>query len=171
MKTDLQLQQDVQAELVLEPYVNATQIGVETMLAWSSIAPVDSTKAMVEMGLVALPGQVHWEFEGRTAASGIRHLRGITGASDQITIKQETSASIVKADIYAALKRRAQNDAQMISVEAKGTAVTLSGIAHTWAKWDLASHAAWSAPSVNDVVDKIKVSYRTAIYIRQRLSC
>lgn len=136
-----------------------TARSAENVLAWSSFAPKDSIKVMVEKGWVTLTGQVHWDFERRGAASSVRQLMGVTGVSDQITIKQKVSSTVVKSDIEAALKRRARNDAQMISVDVKGADVTLSGTAHTWAERDLASHAAWSAPGVRNVVDNITVTY------------
>lgn len=131
----------------------------ENVLSWSSYFPADSVKVLVEKGWVTLSGQVHWEFERRGAAELVRHLMGVTGVSDQIAIKQKVSATVVKADIEAALKRRASNDAQMIDVSVTGGDVTLSGTAHNWAERDLASHAAWSAPGVRNVVDNITVTY------------
>jgi osmotically-inducible protein OsmY len=217
MKTDSQLQQDVQAELKWEPSVDAAHIGVtvkdgivtlgghvttysekwhaekaaqrvagvnglaieldvklvgssqrddadiarsvDNVLQWSSFAPTKSIKVLVEKGWVTLSGQVHWEFERLSAASVIRHLLGVTGVSNQITLKKDPSSTVVKADIEAALKRRAQNDAARISVEVSGSKVTLTGTAHNWAERDLASQAAWSAPGVDDVVDNIVVTY------------
>lgn len=217
MKTDSQLQQDVQAELGWEPSVDASHIGitvkegivtlnghvasyaekweaeeaaqrvngvkglavemdvklpgssqrddadiarsVENVLEWSSFGPTGSIKVMVEKGWVTLKGQVRWEFERSGAASVVRHLMGVTGVSNQITLKKHASSTVVKADIEAALKRRAQNDAKQIHVDVNGSTVTLSGNAHNWAERDLASHAAWSAPGVDAVVDNIVVTY------------
>ena len=217
MKTDLQLQQDIQAELAWEPSVDAAHIGVavkdgivtltghvanyaakweaekaaqrvagvkalaveidvelpgssqrddadiarsvENVLEWSSFAPIGAIKVMVEKGWVTLSGEVHWEFERSTAAAVVRHLLGVTGVSDQIALKNPVSAKVVRADIEAALERRAQNDAQRIKVDVNGSKVTLSGTAHNWAERDLASHAAWSAPGVDGVIDNIVVTY------------
>jgi len=132
---------------------------VENMLEWSSYVPRGSVKVVVERGWVTLSGQVRWEFERRGAAAAARYLMGVTGVSDQITIKQNVSPGVIKADIEAALKRRAHNDAEMISVDVKGAEVTLTGTVHTWAERDLAGHAAWSAPGVLNVIDKITVTY------------
>ncbi|MDP4076389.1 BON domain-containing protein [Acidovorax sp. A1169] len=131
----------------------------EDLLTWSSFLPKDSIKVMVEKGWVTLTGQVRWDFERRDVTSSIRKLMGVTGVSDQITIKPGVSATVVKSDIEAALKRRAQSDAELITVDVKGSEVFLSGTAHTWAERDMASHAAWSAPGVQSVVDNIVVTY------------
>ena len=131
----------------------------ENVLSWSSYLPADGVKVLVEKGWVTLTGQVHWEFERQGAAELVRHLMGVTGVSDQIAIQQKVSATVVKADIEAALEHRAHNDAQTIDVSVKGGDVTLSGTAHNWAERDLARQAAWSAPGVHNVVDNVIVTY------------
>lgn len=131
----------------------------ENVLAWSSFLPSDCVKVMVEDGWVTLTGQVAWDFERRGAASSIRQLLGVTGVSDQITLKPKEVTSVVKADIEAAIRRRVHQDAQMIFVDVKGTEVTLSGTSHSWSARDLASDAAWSAPGVRQVVDNIVVTH------------
>lgn len=129
------------------------------LLNWSSMLAKDSIQVMVEKGWVTLTGEVRWDFERREVTSSIRKLMGVTGVSDQITIKPMVSVTVLKSDIEAALKRRAHNDAAMITVNVKGADVYLSGTAHTWAERDLAGHAAWSAPGVQNVVDNIVVTY------------
>jgi osmotically-inducible protein OsmY len=132
---------------------------VENVLEWSSYAPAGSIQVMVEKGWVTLTGKVQWEFERHGATEAVHHLLGVTGVSDQITIKQMVSPAVVKAGIEAALKRRAHADAQVIAVEVKGSDVILSGTAHTWAERDLANNAAWGAPGVTSVVDRITLAF------------
>ena len=81
--------------------------------------------------------------------------------SHQITIKpsNNVTASVVKSDIEASLKRRAVNEASGIKVAVKGTEVTLTGKVPTWAERDAAGSAAWSSPGVTNVVDNIAISY------------
>ena len=217
MKTDLQLQQDVMAELKWEPAVHAEKIGVEVdsgvvtlaghvnsypekwhaeraaqrvsgvkalaveidvklagsdqrndadvarscenVLLWTTYLPKDSVKVMVEGGWVTLSGQVEWGFQRTTAAAAVRYLAGVKGLSDQITIKPGMTASVVKSDIEAALKRRATNEANGIQVAVNGNDVTLTGTVLTWVERDAAESAAWSSPGVRNVVDNIAISY------------
>ncbi len=215
MKTDVQLQQDVSAELKWEPSINAAQIGVEVkdgivtlagqvdsysekmdaetaaqrvtgvkglaieinvklpgeshrkdvdiahaaenVLSWSNYVQPDVVKVMVEKGWVTLSGQVRWDFERRGAAAVIRHLTGVVGVTDQITLKEKVSSKVVKDDIETSLKRRIKNGSDDIVVDVKGTDVTLSGTVHSWSERDLASHAAWNSPGVWNVVDNLVV--------------
>lgn len=216
MKTDKQVQQDVIAELLWEPSVNAGDIGVEVKdgivtlaghvssyaekwdaeraaqrvvgvkalaiemdvnlpgsshrndvdiaravenaLQWSIYVPSDAIKAMVEHGHVTLSGEVHWEYQREAAAKAVRYLMGVTGVSDQITLKPEVSSSVVKSDIEAALKRRAHDEAQKIAVTVKGADVTLSGKVPSWSERNLVRYSAWGTSGVRNVVDNLTVS-------------
>jgi len=132
---------------------------VENVLQWSTGVPHDRIKVKVEGGYLTLSGEVDWEFQRRTAASAVRYLIGVKGVSDQIVIKSKVSSSVVKADIEAALKRRAQTEAKGISVAVQGADVTLSGPVNSWSERDLARQSAWSAPGVRNVVDNMTVAY------------
>jgi osmotically-inducible protein OsmY len=132
---------------------------VENVLQWATYSAADSIKVKVESGWLTLSGEVMWDFQRQSSVNAVRHLLGITGISDQITIKQKVSSTIVKSDIEAALKRRAGKDAQNIFVDVQGTDVTLTGSVHSWSEKDLARNSAWGAPGVRNVVDKMTVSY------------
>jgi len=130
----------------------------ENLLDWTSNVPKDRIKIMVEGGWVTLSGEVDWEYQRQAIARSIRHLMGVVGVSDQITLKPEASLDNVKAGIKAALSRRAQADVQNITVEVFGDRVTLSGTVFSWSERDLAEHSAWCAPGVRSVVDNITIA-------------
>ena len=132
---------------------------VENVLLWTTYLPKDSVKVMVEGGWVTLSGEVQWAFQRATAATAVRYLSGVKGVNDQITIKPGVTASVVKNDIEAALKRRATSEANSIKVAVSGSQVTLSGKVPTWAERDAAGSAAWASPGVSNVVDNIAISY------------
>ena len=132
---------------------------IENMLLWTTYLPNDSVKVIVEDGWVTLSDQVQWGFQRNTAAAAVRYLLGVKGVSDQITIKPGVSASAVKSDIEAALKRRATNEANGIKVAVNGSEVTLTGKVPTWAERDAAGSAAWGTAGVSNVVDNITISY------------
>jgi osmotically-inducible protein OsmY len=131
----------------------------KNILAWTSSLPDDAVKVLVEGGWLTLSGDVEWQFQRQDAADSVRYLSGVTGVSNQIAIKPALSATVVKSDIEAALKRRASADAKTIAVEVKGADVTLSGTVHSWAERDLASLSAWGSSGVRNVVDKMNLVY------------
>ena len=79
--------------------------------------------------------------------------------SDRISIRPRISVTAVKADIEAALRRRANADARSIAVVVNGTEVTLTGSAHSWSERELATDTAWAMPGVANVVNHIEVTY------------
>ena len=119
----------------------------------------NNVKVKVEKGWITLSGDVEWDYQRQSSVSAIRHLPGVTGVSDQITIKPKVTSGLVKSDIEAALKRRAHNDAQKISVDVQGSDVTLTGSVHSWSERVLARDSAWLTPGVRSVVDNMTVSY------------
>jgi osmotically-inducible protein OsmY len=129
---------------------------VQNVLQWTTYLPKDSVKVMVESGYVTLSGDVDWEYQRKQAARAVCNLMGVIGVSNQIAIKPKVSVSAIKSDIEAALKRRALHDAHDISVEIRGSDVTLTGTIHSWSERELAKHSAWSTPGVLNVVDKMK---------------
>lgn len=131
---------------------------VEHALQWSTYVPQDSIKVMVEQGHVTLMGEVHWEYQRAAAAGAVRYLMGVTGVSDQITLRPEVSSSLVKTDIEAALKRRAHDEAQKIAVSVQGADVTLSGKVPSWADRILVRYSAWGTSGVRNVVDNLTVA-------------
>jgi osmotically-inducible protein OsmY len=155
--------------LAIEMQVKLSQLGKRTdadiagsaknILSWMSSLPADAVKVMVEDGWLTLSGNVEWQYQRQDAAHAVRYLVGVTGVSNQIAIKPSLSAIVVKSDIEAALKRRANADARDIVVDVKGSDVTLTGTVHNWAERDLATRAAWGSTGVRSVVDKMNLVF------------
>ena len=131
----------------------------DNALEWMTYLPKDSVKVMVEGGWITLSGEVDWQYQRQTAAMRVRHLMGVTGVSDQISLRPQVFLNAVKSGIEAALKRRAHADAQLISVEVNGADVTMSGTVHSCSERELARHSAWCTPGVQHVVDNINVAH------------
>jgi osmotically-inducible protein OsmY len=217
MKTDIQLQSDVLAELAWEPSIQSEEIGVEVkggvvtltghvstyseklaaeraalgvpcvkaiaveidvrlpgsnirtdgdiartvenVLQWTTGVPKNSVKIMVEAGQVTLLGEVNWDYQRKAAVDAVRNLTGVNGVSNLIAIKPAVSVPLVKADIEAALMRRARKDSNSISVSVNGNDVILSGTVHDWSERDLAAQAAWGTPGVRTVTNNTTVTY------------
>jgi osmotically-inducible protein OsmY len=114
---------------------------------------------LVEGGWLTLSGDVEWQYQRQDVAASGLNLSGVTGVSNQIAVKPSLSASVVKLDIEAALKRRAGADAKTIKVEVEGADVTLTGAVHSWAERDLATRSAGGSAGVRNVVDRMNLVY------------
>ncbi len=131
---------------------------VEHALTWSAGLPANRVQAMVEKAWVTLTGDVDWEYQRQGAQAAVRYLVGISGVSNDITLKPSAAQCAVQADIEAALQRRATADAKRIQVEVQGDKVTLRGNVRSWEERTTARYAAWSTGGVRDVVDHLDAS-------------
>lgn len=125
---------------------------------WSTSIPDDAVQVKVQKGWVTLTGKVEWQYQKSAATDTVRDLAGVIGVSNQIEIKQRASAFDVKKRIEDALKRNAEIEAQAIKVNIlDGGKVTLEGRVHAWSERSAAERAAWSAPGVNTVEDRLTI--------------
>ena len=58
----------------------------EDALAWTSSLPQRGVQVMVENGWVTLRGELDCEFQRQVADRAVRHLMGVTGMSDLMTL-------------------------------------------------------------------------------------
>jgi osmotically-inducible protein OsmY len=126
-------------------------------LSWNFAVPKDRIQLSVSKGWLTLDGEVEWHYQKRAAADAVRNLRGVRGVTNDIVVQPKVVAGDVKEKIEAALKRNAEVDAQKINVEATGSEVTLTGAVRSWSEREDAVNAAWSAPGVTRVVDRIAI--------------
>jgi osmotically-inducible protein OsmY len=215
MKTDAQLQREIQDELVWDPHVDHAGIGVavhngivtlsgfvgnyaqkevventvkkivgvkgiaeelivrlpgdlktsDTEIAerivelfkWDVGIPADKIIVEVERHWVTLSGTVDWHYQRDLARRAAGRISGVMGVSNLITVRQQPSPSNIKDLITASFKRTIEADADSIRVTTDGGTVKLEGKVHSWHERQLAERAAWSAPGVARVDDKIAV--------------
>ena len=124
-------------------------------LKWNVYKLSDLVTIKVENGFITLTGEVPWHFERDSAEYTVKYLAGVKGVFNKICIRPSISMNEVKTDIERALKRRAHEQAQEISVDINGNEVTLGGKVHDWKEKSLAIDAAWSVPGVARVIDKM----------------
>ena len=130
---------------------------------WNWEVPNDKIKVKVEAGWVTLEGELHWNYQREAAQKAVKNLLGVTGVSNNITIKSETLDSIEKKDIEDALRRNWSIDDEDIDVDVSEHNVTLSGTVNSWYQKDEAGRIAWNAPGVWTVNNELEVDYQYAL--------
>jgi osmotically-inducible protein OsmY len=131
-----------------------------SVLLWNAAVPKDAIKAKVTKGWVTLSGAVEWPFQRYTAERTISHLIGVKGVINEIEIKPSRTVvtAEVKTGIESALKRSAEVEARRIHVEVRGSTVVLTGTVSSWPERNAAERAAWAAPGVSKVENKVLIS-------------
>jgi osmotically-inducible protein OsmY len=127
-------------------------------LEWDAMVNVDNLDVTVSKGWVTLKGSVDWQFQKTDAERVVSRLIGVKGVTNLLTIKPRVTQSDVKQKIEQALVRSAQTDASKITVEVDGSKVILKGTVRAYAEKQEAERAAWAAPGVTSVDNRITVS-------------
>ena len=128
-------------------------------LEWDVQVPHDKIKMTVRDGWVTLEGDAEWQYQKTAAERTVHFLIGVTGVTNLIAVKPHYASSFdVSGKIDEALRRRAEFDAGRITVEAHDGSVTLKGTVSSYAERRDAERAAWSAPGVTKVDDRIAVT-------------
>jgi osmotically-inducible protein OsmY len=116
--------------------------------------------AKADSGLVTLTGAAAWQYQREEAEFVVGNVPGVVDVDNQITlITPPPKAGDVKQAIERAFQRNASLDAEGLSVTTRGNTVLLSGAVSSWGEREAAVAAAWAAPGVAAVEDRIVVEY------------
>jgi osmotically-inducible protein OsmY len=126
-------------------------------LEWNTLVPKSRITVSVRDGWLTLRGTLDWQYQKDAAARALRDLLGVKGITNDIAVQPHVKSTDVRAKIEAAFKRSAEIDARRINVIAADGKVILTGTVHSWAERQEAERAAWAAPGVAGVEDRLTV--------------
>lgn len=127
-------------------------------LKWSTMVPSDKITVTVANGWLTLKGTVDWQYQRDAAFRTVRDLTGVKGVTNSVTLKTHVKSIDVRDKIEAAFKRSAEVDARRVNVTALDGKVILSGNVHSWFERQEAERAAWAAPGVTQVEDRLTIT-------------
>lgn len=152
--------QELQVRLPGHKQVNDDEIAMRAarILEWDLHLPVGAVSVTVEDGVVQLDGTVNWDYQRRAAEADVRKLGGVLAVANRIEVRSPASTGQVQQIIRAAFERAADIEAERISVQlADDGSVILAGQAHTMRERAAAENAAWAAPGVSRVINRIEI--------------
>jgi osmotically-inducible protein OsmY len=129
-------------------------------LMLNSLVP-DTIDVNVDHGLVTLTGKANWNHQRIEAERVASAVVGTFEVVDEIELHHLPSPNpaAVEDAITAALRRSATLDARKLHVSTSNGTVTIKGHVRSWPEHDDAIAAAWAAPGVKEVHDRIQVDY------------
>ena len=108
---------------------------------------------------MTLTGSIDWYYQKKNAEDDVRKLSGVRGVVNSIEIKPRVQAEDIKRKIEEALKRHAEIEANAIRVTVcDSNKVVLEGKVDNWDERYAVENAAWSAPGVKSVEDRMTIS-------------
>lgn len=151
--------EDIHVHLGLTSQRTDTEIAESavTTLRWNSSIPDDKIKVKVENGWITAEGKVDWMYQKNAVKNALSKLTGVKGVTNLVTIDSKVHPSDVQKKITAAFERNALIDANHIDVAAHDNKITLTGTVRSYAEKRDAERAAWNAPGIISVENKLEV--------------
>jgi osmotically-inducible protein OsmY len=116
--------------------------------------------ARARNGSVTLSGTADWQYQRDEAEFLAASVPGVYALHNDIRLMSAPGPGDVNKGISEAFRRNAKLDGDRLSVHATSYGrVALGGTVSSWAEHDEAVAAAWSAPGVIEVDDRIVVAY------------
>jgi osmotically-inducible protein OsmY len=142
-------------------HLNDADVARDAGDALTHAVDVPSTvKASVHDHVITLSGE-GYQHQRMSAQRAVRYLAGVRDVVNDIHLRTSSAATAagIKDSIGKAFVRNAVIDRNLLTVScAEDGAVTLEGTVHSWDERGQAEYAAWAAPGVTSVTDKLRVS-------------
>jgi len=119
--------------------------------------PKGGVGASVTDGWVTLTGEVRHHFQRQAAEHAVRGVDGVLGLTDKVEITTDPIPGDVVDRINQAFARNAIIDDSQIAVTSSGHTVFLDGTTGSHEARRAAENAAWAAPGVDDVIDRLAI--------------
>lgn len=133
---------------------------INEALERNPLVPHERITVTVRDGWVTLEGEVDYGFEREEAERTVRQIPGVVSVVDLITVKpvpDDDAAREIAHTIKRAFVLAAEDDADRIDVKVAGGHVTLTGRVRSTFERMEAERAAWRAPGVIAVENRIMV--------------
>jgi osmotically-inducible protein OsmY len=158
--------EDIEVKPFASTMKNDTEIArmVADSLKWHSAVQEEKLKVKVEDGWVTLEGEVEWEYQKDAAKNAIKNLPSVKGISNLIIVKPSITAKDIKQKIGLAFHRSATLDAAKIAIEVQGNKAILTGKVRSWAEKKDAETAAWNAPGISTIENKLVIDTEVFAY-------
>jgi osmotically-inducible protein OsmY len=153
------LAEDLQVRYDWQPKTSDAEIAkrIADILGWDPLVPKDRIEVTVEDGVVKLTGSVNWNFQKNRAFDDASKVSGVVRIDNWVDVAPAVPAADIRERIEKAFERQADLEAEKIAVETEAGKVTLIGRVSSWEKRNLAERAAWAAPGVTKIEDKLVV--------------
>lgn len=126
-------------------------------LSWNVMVPQNRVEVTVSNGAVTLEGEVGYAYQRTAAQTTVEQLAGVKSVINRLLVKPSVAPIDLRRKLNAALHRYARVEAEGINADVEGSRVVLRGKVHSWAERDIVQEAAWAAPGVSEVDNRLSI--------------
>lgn len=129
-------------------------------ITWNSSIDGNKIFVTVRSGKVTLEGSVAWEYQRSKARLLAEDITGVVGVTNLLTVEPVVpTPAQIREMINAAFRRNSYLKPEKIKVQVNENKVILIGQVRTLVEKKCAEAAAWSAPGITHVDNRLDVNY------------